>query len=127
MLPVMVVAAGRPVSQATPAMTPTLVLDTTVTQGSRLSCLNIVDVVDMIDNSVDTPGCGGRAEQGGGQHQAAAHQQPAQQPRPGRGRQRDREQNTGQGDILILWLSVSLLLFLSIATHRQWTELRNFE
>ena len=45
MLPVMVVAAGRPVSQATPAMTPTLVPDTTVTQGSRLSCLDMVDVV----------------------------------------------------------------------------------
>ena len=49
MLPVTVVAAGRAVSQATPAMTPTLVPDTTVTQGSRLSCLGIVDVVDTID------------------------------------------------------------------------------
>ena len=38
----MVVAAGRAVSQATPAITPTLVPDTTVTQGSRLSCLDIV-------------------------------------------------------------------------------------
>ena len=85
----MVVAAGRAVSQATPAITPTLVPDTTVTQGSRLSCLDIVDVVDTdtIDNSVDTPGREPRAEQGGGQHQAAAHQQPAHQPRPGRGGQ----------------------------------------
>ena len=83
----MVVAAGRAVSQATPAITPTLVPDTTVTQGSRLSCLDTMDVVDTIDNSVDTPGREPRAEQGGGQHQAAEHQQPAQQLRPGRGGQ----------------------------------------
>ena len=81
----------------------------------------MVDVVDIIDNGVYLPGRDGRAEQGGGQHQAAAHQQPAQQPRPGRGRQRDREQNTGQGDILILWLCVSLF-FCPFAIWRRYVE-----
>ena len=44
----------------------------------------MVDVVDIIDNGVYLPGRDGRAEQGGGQHKAAAHQQPAQRPARGR-------------------------------------------